>query len=238
MALTRWRFIHKTNSSQVILVDDYDSARVLWNLLKTTFGDQWAAFKETSADPLADPAPAQAPVPVKAAAPAAPLPQRPSNLNTPSAPPLVQAQAPSFTQPKAAPSVESVLQGVAPMSIVESNEDAASGAERRKHPRFNHRFRVILVCKARSFRTFSSDVSLGGMLLKDEVPESMLDMPCSVFIGSQDSGDCLEMKCKILTRGTNHRAITFGIAEPAVVKQLADWIKLETSKTMDSKKAA
>ncbi len=68
----------------------------------------------------------------------------------------------------------------------------------RKHQRFKRRFRVMLVSDNRTFRTFSSDVSLGGFRLEKKVPGNIIGRACRVLIGRMDNRENIELHCELL----------------------------------------
>jgi hypothetical protein len=97
--------------------------------------------------------------------------------------------------------------------------------ERRKQKRFSASFRVIIVSGKSSFRTTSVDISAGGMLLRDKLPEAFLNQKCVAYISSNDSRENLEMVCEIVGEKADLRRISFKSVEPPSLKKLGDWLE-------------
>ncbi|MCM2324775.1 MAG: PilZ domain-containing protein, partial [Oligoflexia bacterium] len=95
---------------------------------------------------------------------------------------------------------------------------------KRRHQRYDVEFRVILFSGGKSFRTFSSNVSVGGMLLKQQVPKTMLNQMCRIFIGSVNSKESIELTCRVIGDSSNPRRLSFGDCDTATLKLLESWI--------------
>ena len=108
-------------------------------------------------------------------------------------------------------------------SNIPSNHFHQKGQDRRKQKRFAAAFRVIVVSGKSSFRTTSVDISAGGMLLKDKLPETFLKQKCIAYISSSDSRENLEMICVIVGDSRDLRRISFQSVEPPSLKRLGDW---------------
>lgn len=95
---------------------------------------------------------------------------------------------------------------------------------KRRHSRYKLDFRIILVSGGRSFRTLSADISVGGMLLKQKVPASMLNQICTVFIGSRKASENIELRARIIGDPTNPCRVTFVDCDHQSLKRLEQWI--------------
>ncbi|MCM2280046.1 MAG: PilZ domain-containing protein [Oligoflexia bacterium] len=250
MSESRWIFVNRKNSGETIIVSDLESARALSRLLKSFGTSDWIVRQEASLDelysapteaarvaplpeaapepklqqPVVEPAmpippPVYAPAPAKPvapqSAPSAPIPPQPSFV----AEPVGGAEAPDLSGPPMA-------EGVPPPFYMTERKSG-----NRRYQRYNVEFRVILVSGSRSFRTFSSNVSVGGMLLRQKVPVPMLNQICRVFIGSTTSNENIELSCKVIGDPTNPRRLTFGECDPASLKRLENWIMHAASAT-------
>ncbi len=139
-----------------------------------------------------------------------------------------------------APHVASMrgLPDVAPMALQpivdtpEKKQSSLSSAvslekpvERRTQPRFRLEFRVILVCGTKSFRTHTSNISLGGMQVKNKVPAEMFNQACRVFVGSPDLNENIEFDCVLLGDKNRSTSLKFVQCNEVAISRLKAWIK-------------
>ena len=97
--------------------------------------------------------------------------------------------------------------------------------ERRTQPRFRLEFRVILVCGTKSFRTHTSNISLGGMQVKNKVPAEMFNQACRVFVGSPDLNENIEFDCVLLGDKNRSTSLKFVQCNEVAISRLKAWIK-------------
>ncbi len=86
-------------------------------------------------------------------------------------------------------------------------------------------FKVILVCEGKTFRTYSNNISTGGMCLKHKVPPFMLNNDCRIVISRRDSLENVEFNCRVLGGEEDPRRIQFIDCAPTAVKSLEGWIE-------------
>jgi hypothetical protein len=101
----------------------------------------------------------------------------------------------------------------------------------RRHERYCLRLRVVLISGNRSFRTYSKDISKGGMSFEHVVPKELIDQNCRVVIGSSDMKENLEFEAHIVGDPKNPRAVAFHDPKEIFIKKLENWLS-------QSKKAA
>lgn len=163
-------------------------------------------------EPVAGPqavAPPPAAAPVVIALPP-PTPEVPVIAIAPAAvPPPVSTPAPASVPPPLTPEIDP--------------------HERRKHPRYALRLRVIIRNESLSFRTFTRDISLGGFSLENPLPEKLLDDKCHVFIGNTDGSSAIRFALSP-TQRQDRRYFSFSGVDPEMAARLGKWITEQVSK--------
>lgn len=104
-------------------------------------------------------------------------------------------------------------------------ESQQAKQENRRHTRYDMEFKVILVSEGKTFRSFSNNVSVGGMALKHKIPDTLMNRYCRVVISRRDAMENIEFNCKILVSPTEDaKRLEFVECDPAVVAGLRAWI--------------
>lgn len=106
-----------------------------------------------------------------------------------------------------------------------AKEQVPSNRERRKFKRHKSRFRIILVGAGKSLRTYSADISLGGMRLGIHAPKEMVNQVCRLFIARSESGENIELKCRIILGEKGNAGLEFVSVATETQVQLEKWIK-------------
>lgn len=104
------------------------------------------------------------------------------------------------------------------------NHRAEKQAERRAHARHSARFRIVVVAGSKTFRTFTQDISLGGIRLEKPLPISLEDRKCEILIGSADSRENIRFKCVIVSDPREQKRMCFVDIEEISAKRLEKWI--------------
>jgi hypothetical protein len=102
--------------------------------------------------------------------------------------------------------------------------------ERRRFPRYQIRFRVIIRTEELTFRTFTKDISLGGLSLENPLPERLLEQKCQIFIGDVDSQESIRFTLQPTERH-DRRYFSFAGVEESMTKKLNQWINTQVTKT-------
>jgi hypothetical protein len=100
----------------------------------------------------------------------------------------------------------------------------------RKHRRFNLEFKVILIAEGRTFRSFTDNISIGGMALKHKIPATMLNKSCRIIISRSDSLENIEFSCRIHGGPEDAKRLEFVDCDPATVSNLQRWIESGASR--------
>jgi len=145
--------------------------------------------------------------------------------------------------PPAAPLVIPSTSHSAPMPPVQAPAAPVqvqnSWVERRKNPRMKLRLQVVLIQGKDAFRTFTRDISLGGMALEKAVPQKMIGSECTIFITDPRSNVKYPFEGRVLPEapGSNSSKYRLMFAEMGSVsrKALEAWLNQVVSA---SKKAA
>lgn len=106
-------------------------------------------------------------------------------------------------------------------TITRSNENFP---QKRKHPRIFARLRCIIRTETITFRTFTQDISLGGVSLEDEIPQDLIGQQCSMYISSPKIKTNLKFHIA-LTERCVAKFFSFRDAPSSIIDQLAMWLK-------------
>lgn len=100
-----------------------------------------------------------------------------------------------------------------------------SGKERRKYPRFDIRYRVIVRNDNLTFRTFSRNVSLGGVALEMPVPEALLGSECQIYVGNPKTGENIRFSGKLVANRSDSQYFVFLKSSPDSLSKLQKWVE-------------
>lgn len=155
-----------------------------------------------------------------------------SSVNPTSAPDL------NIAQPVAqVAQVEAVAQATAVMAQPNFVQAAAGGAQdRRKHRRHAVRTKVVVLFNGQAFRAFSKDISVGGLLLLNQIPWKFDNANCSVFVSNPKGGQSLEFTGKVLSDPQDPCRVQFQSPSENFLLTLNQW--LEETKLNSMKPAA
>ena len=127
------------------------------------------------------------------------------------------------TQQKASEPAQ-VLPSPAPTSL-----DKVNWSDRRQHTRKNIKIQVVLISDEHAFRTFTRDVSLGGLALEKAVPQKLLGTECSIFLSLPGSTHKFTFTGKVLAEAKGSDAprhrIKFGELPSLSQAALNKWIE-------------
>lgn len=226
MSSSRYRFVKRQDSTQVVQVEDSKSAEVLSGILGRLEPGEWIIQEEqVLGAPLG--------APVEAARTASP------SSVVPSAP--MAAQPPAFKSPTLASLLPLSLSAAperSPSPVVEIHRRTqAKRPDQRRFSRFNLEFKVVLVCQGKTFRTYSDNISIGGMHLKHKVPPFMLDHPCKIVISRRDSFENIEFQCRIISRGDDPQGVEFVEGDPKALQSLENWIQQDSLLSISQRKS-
>lgn len=98
------------------------------------------------------------------------------------------------------------------------------GSEKRKHSRMRVTFRVTVIHEGKQYRSTSSDVSLGGMKLKDPLPPGLEGQLCQVHIEKPDRSATLMFHCRIVGVSAQSARLSFVDRDEKAVKTLKSWL--------------
>lgn len=122
----------------------------------------------------------------------------------------------------------------------ESKDDG--GADRRRDPRHNFKIEVVLVSKARSFRTHSQNISLSGTMLEKEIPRDFLNTQFDLILVNpfepNQTKARLLFKAKIVGDMTDPRRLMFIEQDEAMTARLDALLKAYVTYQKQVKKSA
>jgi hypothetical protein len=99
-----------------------------------------------------------------------------------------------------------------------------SFAHKRKHERIFVRYRCIIRSTTLTFRTFTKDISLGGVALEDEIPQDLIGSECMIYITSPKANKNLKFKIALTSRSVA-KYFSFQDVEPTLLEELEDWLE-------------
>lgn len=108
---------------------------------------------------------------------------------------------------------------------VKLNSQTGEKADRRLFPRVEIRLKVVIVSGSKSFRGFTQDASLGGVLLENKIPFELSKKSCHVFLSSSDDEHAIEFRARIIADRDNPRRIAFEEANEKFKKRLQMWLQ-------------
>ncbi len=102
--------------------------------------------------------------------------------------------------------------------------------ERRAHERFRVRLQVVVVSEENAFRTFTRDVSLGGLALEKAIPRNLTGSMCTIFISDPSSHRKISFSGMVIqeagsSSGTKHR-IRFEKMDAKAAEDLSNYIQI------------
>lgn len=119
--------------------------------------------------------------------------------------------------------------GSAPGGTPASSASNSSGADRRKYPRFDIRYRVIVRNDNLTFRTFSRNISLGGVALEMPVPEALLGSECQIYVGNPRTGENIRFSGKLVANRNDSQFFVFLKSSPDSLTKLQKWVEAHQS---------
>jgi hypothetical protein len=84
--------------------------------------------------------------------------------------------------------------------------------------------RVILISKDKSFRSISQDVSLGGMKLKNRIPDEFFQEKCVAYLSDIDSKENIEIVCQVVGDPKDPARMKFMDTDSQQLKRLNQWL--------------
>lgn len=102
-----------------------------------------------------------------------------------------------------------------------------SVTNRRKHKRYMARYRCIIRSSTVTFRTFTKDISLGGVALEDPIPAELMGVECIIYISSAKTNRNIKFKLALTSRGVA-KYFAFTDADPEFTAELKAWLESES----------
>lgn len=122
-------------------------------------------------------------------------------------------------------------------SKTNNNPADVNWEEKRQFKRVHARFRCIIRSSALTFRTFTKDISLGGVALEDAIPSELLGNECTIFITSSNNKKNLKFKIKVTPR-PGGKFFSFENINQEFMNELNIWLEQFPSSSTNEKKKA
>lgn len=126
---------------------------------------------------------------------------------------------PAYTPPVLEPPVESIETAL-PSNI----RRMPQRDETRRTPRVSLRLKVVVTDGKKSFRAYSVNVSLGGLLLEKRIPWSMSGKSCQVYLSNETSSESISFVARILSNGSDPFRLAFEECDPKYLIILQSWM--------------
>lgn len=97
--------------------------------------------------------------------------------------------------------------------------------ERRLFPRFNISLRVIIKSGKSTFLTFTKDVSIGGLNLMNEVPESIFNSEAEIYITAPDQKNNIMFTCLPVSSRLGKSRLMFTNINQNKQKIFSEWLQ-------------
>ncbi|MEI7974153.1 MAG: PilZ domain-containing protein [Bdellovibrio sp.] len=97
-------------------------------------------------------------------------------------------------------------------------------AETRRFPRYQNRLRVILRSKEITFRTFTRNISAGGVALEHDVPSALLDQDCQMYLSDPQTQANIKFSARVVANRSESKYFLFTNLNENESKRFADWL--------------
>lgn len=75
-----------------------------------------------------------------------------------------------------------------------------------------------------TFRSYSKNVSAGGLLLENEIPWSLPGQICKVYLHNEGNEERIEFRARVISDAANPFRISFENPSPSYVATLENWM--------------
>jgi hypothetical protein len=117
------------------------------------------------------------------------------------------------------------------------SETPINWGEKRQFKRVEARFRCIIKSSSITFRTFTKDVSLGGVALEDAIPNELLGNECTIYITGNNNKKNLKFKIKVTNR-PGAKFFSFENVDSIFLDELNGWLEQFSGDNSDKKKVS
>lgn len=102
--------------------------------------------------------------------------------------------------------------------------EAPDYRDRRKYERHNVRLSVIIQSDNLMFRSFTKNISLGGIALETPVPSIFMGSECAMIVTEPVSGEKAHFTGRLLNHRDTARYLSFFRASPESIVKMQAWI--------------
>ncbi|MEZ4814475.1 MAG: PilZ domain-containing protein [Bdellovibrionota bacterium] len=114
---------------------------------------------------------------------------------------------------------------VAPIKILhEATRSEGGESEKRQHKRLRVRLNVKIINEKKKFEACTRDISLGGLMLENPIPQDFLFQKNKIVVSTTDNSFHFEFEAKILESSTRGTRIMFDNISPMHMKNLQGWL--------------
>ena len=96
---------------------------------------------------------------------------------------------------------------------------------RRNFERYDLAYRILIIRGQVSYRSYTDNISLGGMLLKNTVPDKLLGEVCNIYIGHPNRRENIELTARVIGKGEASRRVAFTEVDDDSKTLLEKWMR-------------
>lgn len=96
--------------------------------------------------------------------------------------------------------------------------------EQRKFPRHDVRLKVIISNKEKTFLSYTVNVSIGGVMLEDNIPRDYFNSETEIFISSPKKNEFVAFRCLPVGDDKEPKRFSFGQISQTSLAKFQDWI--------------
>lgn len=152
----------------------------------------------------------------------------------PPPPPPMMEEPPTFNLNEEEETVKIDLNELEKKANTDHHPDPNHPANRRRHPRFNIRFKVIIESDVLTFRSFTSNISLGGLALEHSLPDKLLSNDCKIYISDLDNSETIMFNIKPVKHGSDLKYFSFENLDDYYQRKLENWLANHSNNKINS----
>lgn len=118
-----------------------------------------------------------------------------------------------------------------PVRAQTNTQDKKDYAEQRKFPRHDVRLKVIISNKEKTFLSYTVNVSIGGVMLEDQIPRDYFNSETEIFISSPKKNEFVAFRCIPVGDDKEPKRFSFGQISQNSLGKFQDWIVKLTTKS-------
>lgn len=115
-------------------------------------------------------------------------------------------------------------------SRAQAPQDKKGPINQRRFPRHDVRLKVIISNKAKTFLSYTINVSMGGVMLEDSIPRDYFNSETEIFISSPKKNEFVAFRCIPVGDEQEPKRFSFGQISQSSLEKFQEWVDRLTSK--------